>query len=48
LIHVELASALRLASTWPPWRSSRGSGYLMRGATGQRGNPAAKSSRVGQ
>ena len=48
LIRVELVSALSPASTWPPWRSSRWSSLLMRGVTGQRGNPAAKSFRVGQ
>ena len=48
LIHVELASALRLTSTWPTWGNSGGSGCLMRGAMGQRGNSAAKNSRVSQ
>ena len=41
-------SALRLASTWPPWRSPGGSGCLRRGAPGQRGNRAAKNSRGSQ
>ena len=48
LIHVELASALRLASTWSSWGSPRSPGCLRRGAPGQRGNPAAKSFHVDQ
>ena len=47
-VHVELASALRLASTWSSWGSPRRPGCLRRGAPGQRGNPAAKSFRVDQ
>ena len=47
-VHVELASALRLASTWSSWGSPRSPGCLRRGAPGQRGNPAAKSFHVDQ
>ena len=46
--HVDPASALRLASTWAPPRSRRGSGCLMRGEPGQGLKPAAKSPRGGQ
>ena len=48
LAHVDLASALSLASTWATGRSASGSGCLMRGESGQRGDPAAKSPRVSQ
>ena len=48
LVHVDPASALRLASTWTSPGSRRGSGWLRRGALGQGGHSAAKSPRVGQ
>ena len=48
LVHVELVSALRLASTWTHLGSQEGSGWLRRGVQGQGGNSAAKSPRVSQ
>ena len=48
LVHVDPASALRLASTWSCRRSLTRPGCLRKGEPGQGGNPAAKSPRVDQ
>ena len=47
-IHVDPASALRLASTWAPGRSPQCPGCLMKGESGQGPQPASKSPHVGQ